>query len=335
MDATLNPVGFFNLTHKQNWSHSIAPVVSEDGTVANVGEADSVGGYHSVFMKLRYGYAVGVTFKAPRSGKVKLSYAVGGNALTKTVLYRGVNNFAYNSADDTFTSGDATPLAGVSDEFTYEADVKAGDLVYLMIGAPKDWIENRDDGNGGKTKDSCYFTMSSVEYLSYSNEISASLLGYGMAAADTPQVKYIVKYDNLPTNVDVTATVGGTTVEVTSERFVGKNEKTGEVYTEADNVYSYSVPVAAKQMTDDVVLTIKSGEKDLLGATDTTYTVETYCLAQIEIAKKVDATVDEKNVGKVCASMLLYGYMAQQRHGYHTDHMPTIDKDYITGILPD
>lgn len=313
--------GCYDLKHVQNWSH----------TTPNFGgEANIDGGYHATQVMLRWGFsAVGVIFTAPKSGTVKFVYHMSGisDASASATHYRGVGELAYDLSSHTYTADETISLDGkaLADAVEYTVEVTAGETVYLMFGKKQSELD--------KVVHYASFYIDSVEYTSLTHyPTEATVLGMGLAADDTPRVRYIVKLNDDIGYTTYTATLAGKEVPVEVKQIIG--EYSGRTFAQTDYVYSFTVGVPAKQMTDEILLSIK-GKDDAELLSGTSYKVETYCLAQIETAKKIGATADEKNVGKVCASMLLYGYMAQQRFGYNTDHMPTIDKDYITGILPD
>lgn len=159
---------------------------------------------------------------------------------------------------------------------------------------------------------------------------TAKVVGHGLAANDTIDMRFIVEYAASPAALDVAVTAGGKAVTPTVEKYEGTNGSTGEVYGADSFVYMYTVELSAKQMTDDVVLTVKNGDTTVV--TDT-YTVETYCAYWVEAASADGASDETKKVGDVCASMLLYGYMAQVQFGYNTDKLPTLDKTYLADLV--
>lgn len=310
--------GIYDLKHVQKWTHSV-PNFS--------GEANIVGGYHTTEVRVRDGIpAVGLIFTATHSGTVKLTYHMSGSVDT-AMHYRGKGELAYDNTKDEFVADEAISCKGknLNDAVDYTVKVTKGETVYLMFG-----VKNGTAGNGTTIGN---FYMDSIEYTSlthYPTEVE--VIGIGMTASSTPRVRYIVKFNDDIGYCTTTATIAGETVDVKVNQIIG--EESGRTFTATDYVYEFSVEVPAKQMTDTVSLSVKgANDAELLTGTD--YTVETYCLEQIAAAKAEGATLDQKNVGKVCASMLLYGYMTQQRFGYNTDHMPRVDKDYILSILPD
>lgn len=157
---------------------------------------------------------------------------------------------------------------------------------------------------------------------------SATFLGAALATNDTIDLRFLVQYTESPAFLTKSVTVAGEAVEVTETAIVG--EYSGKTFTADDKVYAYSVKLSAKQMTDDVVLTVKNGEETMLSKT---YTVDDYCNYWVTEAKKAEATAAVKNVGNVCASMQLYGYMAQVRFGYNTDKLPNVDKSYLADLV--
>lgn len=311
--------GCYDLAHVLNWSHS-CPVFTTT-------EANLAGGYHGTAIKARWGMsAVGVIFTAPASGTVKLTYHMGAESTATAVHLRGKGTLTYNTTTHEYGAGESIALAGknLDDKVEYTVDVTKGETVYLMFGEKNTALDN--------AVTLCNFYMDSVEYTSLTHyPTQAEVIGMGMTASSTPRVRYIVKFNDDIGYCTTAATIAGEAVEVKVQQIIG--EESGKTFTATDFVYEFTIEVPAKQMTKTICLSVKgANDAELLTGTD--YTVETYCLEQITAAKKTDATNDEKNVGKVCASMLLYGYMTQQRFGYNTAHMPTIDKDFIQSILP-
>lgn len=160
---------------------------------------------------------------------------------------------------------------------------------------------------------------------------TATVVGHGLAANDTIDMRFIVKYTDSPAYLDVAVTVAGNEVTPKVEKFEGTNASTGEVYGAGSYVYTYTVSLSAKQMTDAVVLTVKDGDKTL--ASDA-YTVNEYCVHWMNSAQEDGASEAVKNVGNVCATMLMYGYMTQVHFGYNTENTPDFAaaKAYIDSV---
>ncbi len=161
------------------------------------------------------------------------------------------------------------------------------------------------------------------------NTTTAKVVGHGLAANDTVDMRFLVEYGENPAALNVDVKVNGTTVGYTTEKYEGTDGKGGE-YGADSYVYAYTVKLSSKQMTDEVVLSVNNGENNLI--TDT-YTVEEYCNYWISAAKESSASESTVKVGNVCASMLLYGYMSQIQFGYNTEKLPTLDKEYISELV--
>lgn len=152
-------------------------------------------------------------------------------------------------------------------------------------------------------------------------------MGHGLATSDTLDLRFLVQISdpsNTPTaTVTVKTPLGDRTQTVNGQIYTGA-KKDGGSYTAEDHVYAFTVELSAKQMTDEVVIAVND-----TSLTDT-FTVESYCLGILELAK---TDTSYTNAANTCAAMLLYGYMAQINFNYRTDKLPQVDKERLSALL--
>lgn len=158
---------------------------------------------------------------------------------------------------------------------------------------------------------------------------AAEIAGHGLASTENLLVRFFVDYeDELSDAYTATATVNGATVELTATHWIDAEGTYGNICTAEDYVYYYTVPMNAKQMTDDITFTVTFGGSTVV-CTDT-YSVEDYCNYYIDLYQ-TDGSNDA--VAKACASMLLYGRMTQLALNYKTDALPQIDAALLNDII--
>lgn len=266
-------------------------------------------------------YAPGVCFTAPLTGTVEFTYQyaclddlVGANR--SFVVVKGEVDL--REAGNCIISKKSTKMVGAGaepksyDEVTFRVEVEAGDRIYFMV--------NGLGSNGGMNS----HWISSAKYVV---ESDAVLLGHGLAASDTLDLRFLVQIADPSNNPAATVTVktplGDRTQTVNGQVYTGA-KKDGGNYTAEDHVYAFTVELSAKQMTDEVVIAVND-----TSLTDT-FTVESYCLGILELAK--DDT-SYANAANTCAAMLLYGYMAQINFNYRTDKLPQVDKERLSALL--
>lgn len=265
-------------------------------------------------------YAPGVCFTAPLTGTVEFTYQyacldnlVGANR--SFVVVKGEVDFRKES--NCIISQTSTKMVGAGaetksyDEVTFRVEVEAGDRIYFMV--------NGLGSDGGMNS----HWISSARYV----ESDAVLLGHGLAASDTLDLRFLVQIADPSNNPAATVTVktplGDRTQTVNGQVYTGA-KKDGGNYTAEDHVYAFTVELSAKQMTDEVVIAVND-----TSLTDT-FTVESYCLGILELAKN---DTSYANAANTCAAMLLYGYMAQINFNYRTDKLPQVDKERLSTLL--
>lgn len=268
-------------------------------------------------------YTPGICFTAPETGTVDFTYQyaylhnANGRQYDFVIVKNEVDFRDLTSADIIF-SGTTKKTMGFGDyrddyeEVTVRVDVQKGDRIYFMAnGLARD---------GGERI--CHW-ISSARYVN--NE--ATLLGHGLAATDTLDLRFLVQMtdpSNSPTaTVTVNTPFGMETQTVVGQIYLGE-KKDGGYYTAQDHVYAFTVALNAKQMTDEVVISLNN-----TSFTDT-YTVEQYCLGILELAKENDAY---SSAAETCAAILLYGRMAQLHFNYNTDKLPKVDKALLESVL--
>lgn len=267
-----------------------------------------------------YHYAPGVCFTAPLTGTVEFTYQ-----------YARLENLAGAHQSFVVVKGEADPRVASNcilskttnkvlgarsetkeyDEVTFRVEVKAGDRIYFMV-----------NGLGGNEGMSSHW-ISSAKYVTD----EATLLGHGLAATDTLDLRFLVQIadpSSTPTaEITVKTPSGNKTQTVNGQVYTGE-KKDGGNYTAEDHVYTFTVELSAKQMTDEVTIAVND-----TSLTDT-FTVERYCLGIMELAK---TDTSYTNASNTCATMLLYGYMAQINFNYRTDALPKVDKDLLSSLL--
>lgn len=290
------------------------------GTATDIEERKNTG-HAAANAGPNFHYAPGVCFTAPLTGTVEFTYQYAcldnlNGANHSFVVVKGEVDF--REASNCIISKTSTKTVGgyaetkAYDEVTFRVDVEAGDRVYFMV--------NGLGSNGGMNS----HWISSAKYVV---ESEATLLGHGLAATDTLDLRFLVQIADptgVPTaEITVKTPLGDKTQTVNGEIYTGE-KKGGGNYTAEDHVYTFTVALSAKQMTDEVL--IKVNDTSL---TDT-FTVERYCLGILELAK-TDASY--ANASNTCATMLLYGYMAQINFNYRTDNLPKVDKELLGTLL--
>lgn len=289
------------------------------GTATDIDERKNTG-HAAANVAPNFHYAPGVCFTAPLTGTVEFTYQYacldnlnGANhsfvVVKGEVDFREVGNCII-SKTSTKTVGDYAQTKSY-DEVTFRVEVEAGDRIYFMV-----------NGLGSNQGMNSHW-ISSARYV----ESDAVLLGHGLATSDTLDLRFLVQISdpsNTPTaTVTVKTPLGDRKQTVNGQIYTGA-KKDGGSYTAEDHVYAFTVELSAKQMTDEVVIAVND-----TSLTDT-FTVESYCLGILELAK-TDSSYT--NAANTCAAMLLYGYMAQINFNYRTDKLPQVDKERLSALL--
>lgn len=289
------------------------------GTATDIDERKNTG-HAAANVAPNFHYAPGVCFTAPLTGTVEFTYQYacldnlnGANhsfvVVKGEVDFREVGNCIISKTSTKTVGGYAQTKS--YDEVTFRVEVEAGDRIYFMV-----------NGLGSNQGMNSHW-ISSARYV----ESDAVLLGHGLATSDTLDLRFLVQISdpsNTPTaTVTVKTPLGDRTQTVNGQIYTGA-KKDGGSYTAEDHVYAFTVELSAKQMTDEVVLTV-SGT-----SLSDTYTVESYCLGILELAKTDPSYT---NAANTCAAMLLYGYMAQINFNYRTDKLPQVDKERLSALL--
>lgn len=266
-------------------------------------------------------YAPGVCFTAPLTGIVEFTYQYAcldnlEGANHSFVVVKGEVDFRKES--NCIISKTSTKMVGAGaetksyDEVTFRVEVEAGDRIYFMVNGLR--------SNKGMNS----HWISSARYVV---ESDAVLLGHGLATSDTLDLRFLVQISDPSNTPTATATVktplGDRKQTVNGQIYTGA-KKDGGSYTAEDHVYAFTVELSAKQMTDEVVIAVNDT------SLSDTYTVESYCLGILELAK-TDSSYT--NAANTCAAMLLYGYMAQINFSYRTDKLPQVDKGRLSTLL--
>ena len=167
---------------------------------------------------------------------------------------------------------------------------------------------------------------------------SAQVIGHSLSALDTPVINFYVKLSETAVGSDASVRIGSDdAITVCGISAVGVVGPDGTPLTEADHVRIYSVPVAAKRMTETVTISILGSDGQELLTSGNTYSVAEYCYAQVKIWKDAgDAVTQEQlDVAKICTGILVYGRTAQQYFGYNTANLPQIDADLLALVMAD
>lgn len=289
------------------------------GTATDIDERKNTG-HAAANVAPNFHYAPGVCFTAPLTGTVEFTYQYacldnlnGANhsfvVVKGEVDFREVGNCIISKTSTKTVGGYAQTKS--YDEVTFRVEVEAGDRIYFMV-----------NGLGSNQGMNSHW-ISSARYV----ESDAVLLGHGLATSDTLDLRFLVQISdpsNTPTaTVTVKTPLGDRTQTVNGQIYTGA-KKDGGSYTAEDHVYAFTVELSAKQMTDEVVIAVND-----TSLTDT-FTVESYCLGILELAK---TDTSYTNAANTCAAMLLYGYMAQINFNYRTDKLPQVDKERLSALL--
>ncbi len=290
------------------------------GTAADIEERNHTG-HAAANAAPTFHYAPGVCFTAPLTGTVEFTYQYAcldnlNGANHSFVVVKGEVDF--REAGNCIISKTSTKMVGARaqtksyDEVTFRVEVEAGDRIYFMV-----------NGLGSNQGMNSHW-ISSARYVVKSDAV---LLGHGLATSDTLDLRFLVQISdpsNTPTaTVTVKTPLGDRKQTVNGQIYTGA-KKDGGNYTAEDHVYAFTVELSAKQMTDEVVLTVSDT------SLSDTYTVESYCLGILELAKTDPSYI---NAANTCAAMLLYGYMAQINFNYRTDKLPQVDKERLSALL--
>ena len=289
------------------------------GTATDIVERKNTG-HAAANAAATFHYAPGVCFTAPLTGTVEFTYQYAclddlNGANHSFVVVKGEVDFRKES--NCIISKTSTKMVGARaetksyDEVTFRVEVEAGDRIYFMV-----------NGLGSNQGMNSHW-ISSARYV----KSDAVLLGHGLATSDTLDLRFLVQISdpsNTPTaTVTVKTPLGDRKQTVNGQIYTGA-KKDGGSYTAEDHVYAFTVELSAKQMTDEVVIAVND-----TSLTDT-FTVESYCLGILELAK-TDSSYT--NAANTCAAMLLYGYMAQINFNYRTDKLPQVDKERLSALL--
>lgn len=289
------------------------------GTATDIDERKNTG-HAAANVAPNFHYAPGVCFTAPLTGTVEFTYQYacldnlnGANhsfvVVKGEVDFREVGNCIISKTSTKTVGGYAQTKS--YDEVTFRVEVEAGDRIYFMV-----------NGLGSNQGMNSHW-ISSARYV----ESDAVLLGHGLATSDTLDLRFLVQISdpsNTPTATVTVKTPLGDRTQTVNGQIYTRAKKDGGSYTAEDHVYAFTVELSAKQMTDEVVLTV-SGT-----SLSDTYTVESYCLGILELAKTDPSYT---NAANTCAAMLLYGYMAQINFNYRTDKLPQVDKERLSALL--
>ena len=290
------------------------------GTATDIDERKNTG-HAAANVAPNFHYAPGVCFTAPLTGTVEFTYQYacldnlnGANhsfvVVKGEVDFREAGNCIISKTSKKTVGGYAETKS--YDEVTFRVEVEAGDRIYFMV-----------NGLGSNQGMNSHW-ISSARYVVKSDAV---LLGHGLATSDTLDLRFLVQISdpsNTPTaTVTVKTPLGDRKQTVNGQIYTGA-KKDGGSYTAEDHVYAFTVELSAKQMTDEVVIAVND-----TSLTDT-FTVESYCLGILELAK-TDSSYT--NAANTCAAMLLYGYMAQINFNYRTDKLPQVDKERLSALL--
>ena len=287
------------------------------------------------FYGLAYHVAVGVTFVAPYSGTMDITYqlAAWSGSLDGTNLLIGTNDCAIGpdgvTAGNDLTVSLSGKAAGNFTQYTASITVERGDLVYFML----------DTTRGATTNVMMY--INEVEYTSVTEAPAttgtAEVIGHSIAALDTPTVRFYVQYAEAPDVAVATLKVGNDAAKVVNGTIYTGTGPDGTAFTANDHVYVFSISVAARQMTDEIVISIKNDESEELLTANNTYSVDEYCQTQITAYKAAGAgaTAEQTKLAKTCTSILMYGRSAQTYFNYNTDKLPQIDAGLLDLIVAD
>ena len=132
---------------------------------------------------------------------------------------------------------------------------------------------------------------------------TASVKEWNIALGDEISAKFYLNIDSRLENAEVKVTVGG------------KVEDSLMTETE-DGTYAVTVKVAAAQMTDEITISVVSGD---LASSEMTYTIRQY-------AKQILGGEYKETTKALVKAMLNYGAMAQNYFGYNASDLA--NKDY-------
>lgn len=293
----------------------------------------------------------GTRFNAPFTGKIKVTYqlgngthflsngavgdttAWGGGAGQNVDLVVGKDDLAMSSTDGSISNAITriSTATMTAEDFltpkTMELDVKAGESVYFMI----------HNANGAQAL--TYFYINSVEYTEMKlSTDTAEVIGHNIAALDTPVVRFYVKVSESAVGYAANITIGNDApISVSGTYAVGIKGPDGNELTEADHVLVYSIPVPAKRMTETITISIKNDEGGEMLTEKNTYSVNTYCAAQVAAYKTAGdaATEEQLALAKICTQILAYGRTAQKYFGYNLENLPAIDADVYALLAAD
>ena len=270
----------------------------------------------ATFYDVGYWLASGLTFVAPKTGTIKVAYQFGGmgSNANNNKLHMGTGSLT-TKADGSVTGAQVSVAGTAAQDLTVkyaELNVVEGDTVYFIMDAT---------GNTNMFT----FWISEVEYLA---EAEAEVIGHNLASTDRFLVRFFVDFNAAPSaNCSATATVNGETISLTGTQWIDETGAYGKVCTADDFIYCYTVPMNAKEMTDEIYFSVKLLDEELCSDT---YSVQEYCNYYIE---EYNANGSNAAVAKACASMLLYGRMTQLALNYKTDALPQIDAALLNDII--
>lgn len=281
-----------------------------------------------------YHYSPAVCFKAPKSGTVEFvyQYAMKDSAWTPNYRYMIVKNNSSLPGDlrtlsvdpengPLFLNEAATKFIGSGmpsgyDQQTVRIKVEKGDEICFVM-----WGSVGQSGNHEAMQ-----WISSARYI----EKGATVLGHGLATNDTLDLRFLVQiadpFSSNTATVTVKTPYGDKTQTVEGVLYTGE-KKDGGNYTVDDHVYSFTVELNAKQLTDEVVLAAVNGDE-----LNATYTVEDYCLGMRKLAAENAENTAYANAANTCEAILLYGYMAQINFNYNTDKLPAVKEALLNAL---
>lgn len=320
-----DPVGFYDMVKSgdEKWRGVANMADHPDGNLWNTysGPAICWSTWH---------YTPGVCFTAPKTGTVEFTYQYSNlhdpsGKYTFIVVREGADlrNLSEVAEDKLIVSNKTRKTMGFPDgtaneydEVTFSVDVQEGERIYFVACALA------TDQTGVKA----VHWISSARYI----EKGATVLGHGLATNDTLDLRFLVQIvDPLSSNtatVTVKTPYGDKTQTVEGVLYTGE-KKDGGNYTVDDHVYSFTVELNAKQLTDEVVLAAVN--RDELNAT---YTVEDYCLGMRKLAAENAENTTYANAANTCEAILLYGYMAQINFNYNTDKLPAVKEALLNAL---
>lgn len=270
-------------------------------------------------------YNHGVKFTAPYTGTIKVTYQLGQGGMVNAALIVGGDDLVIDAVGGTYNQIKEITMIGAdfTQTATMELEVSAEQNLYFIV-------RNLDGYHNG------YFWINSVEYTNVVPVDGADVIGYSISALETPVVNFYVQLDGNPMGTYAEIKVGSdTAVKVMGEAYTGAGPD-GTSFTASDFVFVYSVPVAAKKMTETITISIKKDGQELLSE-NTTYSVNQYCQAQVAkyVAAGTGATQDQIDVAKACTAILVYGRSMQKYFNYNTDNLPAINATLLELVSAD